>query len=69
MDSTATKQQASYGGAMATPEIAYLKGELEQRRVRLIDATRDDAGDTSLRQLLGSVDAALARIHRTAIMP
>ena len=48
---------------MATPEIAYLKGELEQRRVRLIDATRDDAADTSLRQLLGSVDAALARIQ------
>ena len=63
MDSTAAKQQVSYGGAMATPEIAYLRGELEQRRVRLIDATRDNAADTSLRQLLGSVDAALARLQ------
>ena len=63
MDSTAAKLQASYGGAMATPEIAYLKGELEERRSRLIDATRENAANTSLLQLLGSVDAALSRIQ------
>ena len=62
MDSAAAKQQPSYGGTMATPEIAYLKGELEQRRSRLIEVTRDN-GDASLRQLLGSVDAALDRIN------
>jgi phosphoserine phosphatase RsbU/P len=62
MDSAATKQQASYGGTMATPEIAYLQGELEQRRERLIDATRHNAADSSLRQLLSSVDAALSRL-------
>ena len=47
---------------MATPEIAYLQGELEQRRERLMEATRLNAADTSLRQLLGSVDAALERL-------
>lgn len=47
---------------MASTEISYLQGELEQRRTRLIDATRDNVADSSLRQLLGSVDAALARI-------
>jgi phosphoserine phosphatase RsbU/P len=62
MDSATTKQQTRYGGAMATPEIAYLQGELEQRRERLMDATRLNAADTSLRQLLGSVDAALERV-------
>jgi sigma-B regulation protein RsbU (phosphoserine phosphatase) len=62
MDTTAAKPQASYGGTMATTEIAFLQGELEQRRTRLIDATRENAADASLRQLLGSVDAALARI-------
>ena len=62
MDFAAAKQQAIVGGDMATPEIAYLQGELEQRRIRLIDATRDNSSDTSLHQLLGSVDAALARI-------
>lgn len=47
---------------MATTEIAYLQGELEQRRERLIDATRQNTADASLRELLGSVDAALARL-------
>jgi sigma-B regulation protein RsbU (phosphoserine phosphatase) len=48
---------------MATTEISYLQGELEQRRERLVDATRGRAADASLRQLLGSVDAALARLE------
>jgi len=47
---------------MATTEIAYLQGELEHRRERLVDATRQNAGDASLRQLLSSVDSALARL-------
>lgn len=47
---------------MATPEIAYLQGELEQRRKRLVEATRYETTNTSLRQLLGSVDAALSRL-------
>jgi len=62
MESAAAKQQTSYGGAMATTEIAYLQGELEHRRERLVDATRQNAGDASLRQLLSSVDSALARL-------
>jgi len=47
---------------MATTEIAYLQGELEQRRERLIDAAGHNAANASLRELLGSVDAALARL-------
>jgi len=64
MDFTAANLQPVDGGAMATPEIAYLRGELEQRRARLVDATHENVSDTSLRQLLGSVDAALARIKK-----
>jgi sigma-B regulation protein RsbU (phosphoserine phosphatase) len=39
-----------------------LQGELQQRRERLVDATRQNSADASLRQLLSSVDAALARL-------
>jgi len=47
---------------MATTEMTYLQGELQQRRERLVDATRQNSADASLRQLLSSVDAALARL-------
>jgi phosphoserine phosphatase RsbU/P len=48
---------------MATPEISYLRSELELRRERLVDATSRNVADGSLRQLLASVDAALSRIQ------
>ncbi|HTP68822.1 MAG TPA: PP2C family protein-serine/threonine phosphatase [Dongiaceae bacterium] len=47
---------------MATTEIGYLQNELELRRERLIDATRQSATDATLRELLSNVDAALARL-------
>ena len=47
---------------MATTEISYLRNELEIRRRRLLDASTTPVADTSLRQLLASVDAALSRL-------
>lgn len=48
---------------MATAETAYLRTELEVRRERLLEATQTEAANSSLRQLLSSVDAALARLN------
>jgi sigma-B regulation protein RsbU (phosphoserine phosphatase) len=47
---------------MATTEISYLRNELVVRRERLLEASTAPAADTSLRQLLASVDAALSRL-------
>jgi phosphoserine phosphatase RsbU/P len=64
MDSPGTKQQISGGGTMATTEISYLRNELEVRRQRLLEASRTEVADNSLRQLLDSVDLALSRIDK-----
>ena len=63
MESSATKQQSIVEGTMATTENSYFHTELELRRQRLLAATRTDAHDASLHQLLASVDAALSRLH------
>ena len=63
MDSLGTKQQISGGGTMATTEISYLRSELELRRQRLLEVADSQASDASVRQLLDSVDAALARLN------
>ena len=63
MESSATKQQSMVGGTMATTESSYFHKELELRRQRLLAATHADTHDTSLHQLLASVDAALTRLH------
>jgi len=47
---------------MATPEISYLRNELELRRHRLVEASRVTVADPSIAQLLASVDAALSRM-------
>jgi len=47
---------------MATAETTYLRSELEVRRQRLLNATRAEAANASLRELLSNVDAALARL-------
>ena len=47
---------------MATTEISYLRNELGVRRQRLLEVSRVQASDASLRQLLDSVDAALSRL-------
>ena len=45
---------------MATAEQTYLRAELERRHERLQSALQSPSADTSLRSLLGEVDAALA---------
>jgi len=62
MESTAAKLQPVSGGTIATAETTYLRTELEVRRQRLLDATRAQAANDSLRELLSNVDAALARL-------
>jgi phosphoserine phosphatase RsbU/P len=47
---------------MATTENVFIRAELEVRRERLIAASRSNLSDSSLRQLLDSVDAALSRL-------
>lgn len=63
MESSATKQQSIAEGTMATAETSYFHTELELRRQRLLAATRADAHEASLHQLLASVDEALDRLH------
>jgi len=48
---------------MATAENAYIRAELEVRRERLLAASQTNSVDTSLHQLLASVDAALSRLQ------
>jgi phosphoserine phosphatase RsbU/P len=48
---------------MTTAESTYFQTELELRRNRLIEATRENPADDNLPQLLASVDAALSRLH------
>jgi len=48
---------------MATTQNAYFRTELELRRERLRDAASVNPGDTSLKNLLASVDAALGRLQ------
>ena len=47
---------------MATAQQAYLRTELERRYDRLEEALQSPAADASLSNLLGEVDAALARM-------
>lgn len=49
---------------MPTTELTYLRNELKVRRERLLQATGVEAPDSSLRQLLVSVDAALSRLDK-----
>ena len=63
MESSATKHQSIIEGTMATTQSSYFHTELELRRQRLLAATRAEAHDASLHQLLASVDDALSRLH------
>src|SRR5271167_3508887 len=63
MEFSAAKQQSIVEGTMATTESSYFHKELELRRQRLLEATRTDAHDASLHELLASVDTALSRLH------
>ena len=48
---------------MATPELSYFRTELEHRRHHLLGATKANAADVSLQQLLANVDEALLRLQ------
>lgn len=48
---------------MATTEQAYIRTELEVRRKRLTEATQANPVNSSLKNLLASVDAALSRLQ------
>jgi len=67
MDFPVTDPQAESGidrgGTMATTENVYFRTELELRRERLLSATQTNTSDNSLKQLLTSVDSALARLE------
>ena len=58
MESTAQSMSSQPMGA----EAGYWRGELESRRERLLAATQTGVSESSLRELLSSVDAALARL-------
>jgi len=62
MESQATKQQTVQQVAMDTTSQSYFQIELERRRTSLEEATVANVSDTSLRQLLKSVDEALSRL-------
>jgi len=63
MESSATKRQSIAEDTMATTEQSYFQRELELRREHLLSASRANAGDASLNNLLASVDAALSRLQ------
>lgn len=63
METSATKQQTIAEDRMATTENSYFLRELELRREHLLSASRANAGDQSLHNLLASVDAALMRLQ------
>ncbi len=48
---------------MAPTESLFIRTELEVRRERLIAASQSNLTDSSIRQLLDSVDAALSRLN------
>jgi phosphoserine phosphatase RsbU/P len=63
MDSLGTKQQPIAEGKMATMENSYFRTELEERRERLLSASPAAESETTIRQLLASVDSALSRLQ------
>ena len=63
MESPGTKLQPISEVIMATPQQTYLQNELQHRREHLLSATRSNAADASLRQLLSNVDNALSRLN------
>ncbi len=62
MESPIVNQPPSMGGALAIPEQAYLRSELERRQQQLHTALNSPSAEASLSTLLREVDAALARM-------
>jgi phosphoserine phosphatase RsbU/P len=63
MESQATKQQTVIRDDMDTTTQSYFQIELERRKTSLQQATVANVSDSSLRQLLVSVDEALSRLN------
>jgi phosphoserine phosphatase RsbU/P len=63
METPGAKQQSTVEMKMPTIEDSYFLKELEQRKDRLLAATRANASNASLGQLLASVDEALLRLQ------
>ena len=63
METPATKRQTIAEDTMAATEQSYFLHELELRREHLLSATRANAADQSLSNLLASVDSALSRLQ------
>ena len=63
MESQGTKQQTISHTDMDTTTQSYFHTELERRRASLQEVAGANVSDASLRQLLSSVDEALARLH------
>jgi len=63
MESTGAKQQSVGEAHMDTTTQTYLHLELERRRESLKTAAGTGVTDASLRELIHSVDDALARLH------
>ena len=62
MDSPGTKQQSVDMANLDSTTHSYLHTELERRRASLQAAAVANVSDASLRQLINSVDEALARL-------
>jgi sigma-B regulation protein RsbU (phosphoserine phosphatase) len=63
METSAAKRQTIAEDKMAATQQSYFLRELELRREHLLSASRANAADESLRNLLVSVDAALSRLQ------
>src|SRR5260370_7545781 len=63
MESPGAKQQTLSMANMDTTTHSYLHTELERRRASLQAAAGASVSDSSLRQLITSVDEALARLN------
>jgi phosphoserine phosphatase RsbU/P len=64
MDAPGTKRQATAEQTMAITENSYFLNELQNRRAKLANASRNSSSDASLRELLGSVDQAITRLEQ-----
>ena len=63
MEFPGTKQQPIAEEKMATIANSYFRNELEDRRRRLLSVTPAGESESSIRQLLDSVDAALSKLQ------
>lgn len=66
MDAMGTKRQATGEQIMATTENSYFLNELQNRRQKLESVSNERGSNSSVRELLSNVDAAIARLEEGA---